>query len=846
MAPAEVHCPCSRGSPATAGEAMDCTRRKRRRLQSSSSLPRPYPCCPPPSASLLVIKARLSRSQPLPPELSCSPPAARTPPRQGSARLSLIVAVLLSVSFRRPAAAALGGTEPEAGLDLVRSSRSRRLRGRTIRMRRRRRATTSADVDFGAPVQLSPTLGREDGPSTFVSAADSVEKTTRHVTHCEKQALEYNNTHVNMSLVPSMRSAAAAADGAPGGDGGGVFAPRSAEVSSNNKDSDAAVARCSGGFAYDAANRIRYPCRNVDLLSFIPLTTMHQAVSWRYGPDNGYGIGNDVWGWTHASSGREFALMGMAYGTAIVEVTEPVRPTYLGLLAATDYKRNKWHDIKVKRNVAYIVSEQSDHGLQVFDLTRLLDLSPSYSRVLRPDSVLKGARWFGKSHNLVINQGDDDSNLLIAVGVDTRFCDGGMFIMDISRPLSPTKKACYGKDGYVHDAECVTYQGPDRKFQGREICFAYNEDTVTIVDVDAPHYEDGFIRILSRYDDPYDRWVYTHQGSLTEDMKYILLDDEGDESARNIQTTTYVLDVSLLQSPRYVGEHRSANSATDHNQYIVGPYSYQANYDAGLRILRIDDPDNPRTGLVEEAYFDIEPGRDSSEMKGAWSVYPYFSSGTVLVSSTEEGLYMLRPNLKAAPCPRSSEGCVSNSLYINDFLTGGKSYSRIKPIAQPSIPRGGNGGFVGRISIPDKRKRQVAFEDVDINVVGSRSIQLIANIGLMKSAPRRYKFSMKVFFDNNEVKTTPRTMLGSSAHESFQYYMNYVGVPFGAQSIVKVEYRIVKPAKNGDKNILLIDSLSINKDVRGSVGAVAARSAETVKGDGYNVFRFKAPREGSL
>ena len=89
-------------------------------------------------------------------------------------------------------------------------------------------------------------------------------------------------------------------------------------------------------------------------------------------------------------------------------------------------------------------------------------------------------------------------------------------------------------------------------------------------------------------------------------MRYILLDDEADEATRNIPTTTYVLDVSNLRNPRFVGEYRAETMAIDHNQYIVGSYSYQANNNAGLRILRIDDPEDPQNGLVEEAIFDID------------------------------------------------------------------------------------------------------------------------------------------------------------------------------------------------------------------------------------------------
>jgi hypothetical protein len=70
----------------------------------------------------------------------------------------------------------------------------------------------------------------------------------------------------------------------------------------------------------------------------------------------------------------------------------------------------------------------------------------------------------------------------------------------VSLTLVYTYAGCYASDGYTHDAECVIYSGPDAEFQGHEICFNYNEDTLTIVDVthkDAP-------KLLSRYETMYD------------------------------------------------------------------------------------------------------------------------------------------------------------------------------------------------------------------------------------------------------------------------------------------------------------------------------------------------------
>ena len=45
------------------------------------------------------------------------------------------------------------------------------------------------------------------------------------------------------------------------------------------------------------------------------------------------------------------------------------------------------------------------------------------------------------------------------------------------------------------------------------------------------------------------------------------------------------------------------------------------------------------------AYFDVNPETDAAAFDGSWSVYPFFGSGTVLVSSITRGLFVLRPQL---------------------------------------------------------------------------------------------------------------------------------------------------------------------------------------------------------
>ena len=182
--------------------------------------------------------------------------------------------------------------------------------------------------------------------------------------------------------------------------------------------------------------------------------------------------------------------------------------------------------------------------------------------------------------------------------------------------------------------------GPDPDHQGAEICFNSNRDTLTIVDVTnkaAP-------AMLSRAG--YTGSGYTHQGWLTDDHGYFLLGDEFDES-RNPSvtgTTTYLWDVSDLDSPTLVGTHVSTTRAVDHNQFVKDKDTYQSNYQAGLRIL--DDTDIANGNLTEVAFFDVAPDSDSPLIdEGAWGNYPFFDSGMVIVSVTTQGLFVLRPNL---------------------------------------------------------------------------------------------------------------------------------------------------------------------------------------------------------
>ena len=141
---------------------------------------------------------------------------------------------------------------------------------------------------------------------------------------------------------------------------------------------------------------------------------------------------------------------------------------------------------------------------------------------------------------------------------------------------------------------------------------------------------------------------------------HFLLDDELDERADDQPTRTYLWDVRNLSAPVHFATYVAPTSAVDHNQFVVGRLSFQANYHAGLRIL--DLRDIRRGELSELGFFDVSPHSDTNEkFGGAWGVYPFLPSRNVLVSAIDRGLYVLGPSAAIRQLARPRSGSASGS-----------------------------------------------------------------------------------------------------------------------------------------------------------------------------------------
>jgi hypothetical protein len=556
-----------------------------------------------------------------------------------------------------------------------------------------------------------------------------------------------------------------------------------------------------------------FDCENIDLLSHVSHAEL------------GTERLNDIWGWTDPETGQDWAIVGSTTGTAFVDITDAMDPRVAGFMESASFVGgDSWRDIKVHADHAYVVSEHTNHGVQVFDLTRLRDWNGGYEQY-EPDAHYLG---HGSAHNIAINEdsgfaysvgaGPTSDQLpfqvvaagetylanaasfggevaggltgdlaLVNAGENPEFpgapanqgcgeladfpddaiaiafrgscgfevkaqnaenagasaiivvnnapgtismgggglgtvipavmisdtdgarlvedlpttgtiepspnaapCGTGLHMIDINEPKNPTFAGCFDDHDYIHDTQCVIYDGPDADYQGREICFnsngiSYTEDPefnyVSIVDVTDKANPVSLSRLQ------YEGSVYSHQGWLTEDQVHFLHGDEGDEFIAGVNTTTRVWDVSDLTAPEVIDVFVNDTTSIDHNIYTKDGFAYAANYTSGLRVYDARDPEGE--GLSEVGYFDMYPEDQEPTFDGGpWSNFPYFAQEDIVaVSSIDRGLFILRPTL---PVDAEEEAC--------DQVTPGTF-----PDVSGAPPHGANIGCVAGFGIAEGR-----------------------------------------------------------------------------------------------------------------------------------------------
>jgi choice-of-anchor B domain-containing protein len=320
----------------------------------------------------------------------------------------------------------------------------------------------------------------------------------------------------------------------------------------------------------------------------------------------------NICGYT-APNGNEYALLGADQGMIIVDVTNPSSVTQIVQIPMVS---SLWKEIKVYGHYAYVTTEGTGGALQIVDLNGIPATSASsYTyHTYTGDGAIAGQ--LSTVHALHI---DTTTGYCYLFG--TNLFSGGAVFLDLNTdPYNPTYAGKYDANGYVHDG----YVDNDTLFAGH--IYAGNFAMVDCSNKSNPV-------VLAVQTTP---TAFTHNTWLSADRNYIFTTDENTNSflaAYDVSNPSNIQEVDRIQS------WNPNSGSIVHNTHVVGQnWAVTSWYKDGFVITDVTRPHN----LVNVGWYDTFNGSGNG-FEGDWGVYPYFPSGTIVVSNIDEGLYVFSP-----------------------------------------------------------------------------------------------------------------------------------------------------------------------------------------------------------
>lgn len=313
--------------------------------------------------------------------------------------------------------------------------------------------------------------------------------------------------------------------------------------------------------------------------------------------------------WGYSANGREYAILGGNQYIYFIDVTDS---TNIRVCASFLTHFSGWHEMKTYSHYAYVVSEASNSGVEIYDLANL------------PASVTKVGQYDPPGHSQTHSISQEGPYL---------YLNGGTFfgtkILDLSvNPAQPVVRGLWNTY-YVHDCRVRN-----------DTIWAANISDGRISIINAAN-KDSLKRITDWTNGPN---PFPHNIALGPGRKHMFVTDEtltppGKLKVWDVQNLS---DILLLTTwvPNY-----SPNSVI-HNIEIYGNKLVTAYYSAGVKVIDVSVPSSP----VEAGWYDTYPNNNGTNYEGCWGVY-MLPSGKIIASDRTTGLYVLRysPPVNAKP-----------------------------------------------------------------------------------------------------------------------------------------------------------------------------------------------------
>lgn len=297
-----------------------------------------------------------------------------------------------------------------------------------------------------------------------------------------------------------------------------------------------------------------------------------------------------IWGYTDSITGKEYALVCVRNeGVSIIDidVDPPVEVGFMPVLTyGTDAK-----EVKVYRH--YVITCKETEAAQIFDVSDV-------TNPIQVATVGTGAH----THNVY-------KNYLILNGSNIN----AFRIYNITNPATPTLVSHF-PSFYFHDTDIRNDTLVGAGIYGNGIQF------VDIANPAAPTAIATFNYTGSG----------AHNCEWSTDGQYMFVGDE-----IGTGPWTRVFDVSNPHSVSLVSEIILDSIQPTHNSYQLNDTLYIGHYTLGIRMWDVTNPLTP----VEIGHYDTYQPQDTGYL-GCWTVYPYFTSGRLVASDLQTGLYVVK------------------------------------------------------------------------------------------------------------------------------------------------------------------------------------------------------------
>lgn len=383
---------------------------------------------------------------------------------------------------------------------------------------------------------------------------------------------------------------------------------------------------------------------NVDLVA--------QVLPAEFGISSSLGAG--VWGFSDPL-GTPYVVMATDQGTAVFDISDPANPMEIGMVPGLN--QSGVRDVMGYLFVSepgnfvariYVTCEETtlddaEGGFQIIDAGDV----PNGITIVDYTFLPPGHPGFTSIRGMTVGV-KPTGYLGYLVGTDR--AAGGIIALDLSTlgvEDQPRVLAEWDQIGFVYDL-FVGNVWSDPVYDGSELGIAFAGTSFYVVDLTDFYDGDPMtndMAVLPGYSAP-SGLTENHTGWVTEDGRYLIACDQGDEPVGPQNTRLRVFDLTDLTQPVLTHTWTGDTQAIDHHALISGNYLYLSNATAGLVFFDILNP--PELSVFGD--YDTFPAHNLPELTGAWESFFFPITGILALSDRVGGLFLLDPQVPEDRC----------------------------------------------------------------------------------------------------------------------------------------------------------------------------------------------------